>query len=218
MTNVRTLRFHTDYGPVALFEKASEKLNDLAGLSLGIPHAQARLEEREVPQHLLTDFQPEFWELVVVETSVSAGRISYMSLRRQIESNEYLWIVLAHEHVITAWITERAGNRSTHPLIVKDGPAWDAAAAGQEPAITAAMAGWADAYFRRVRAHRVLAALSAAPDRQSGDRLAMAAHLVMEGRTWKEAALESGWRGKAPLDAAIARLLRAVKRTAHLER
>jgi hypothetical protein len=211
MTQVRTLRFHTDYGPAPLFGKAREQLNLLAGLNLEIPHAQARFDERGVPKQYLTDFQPECWEVITVETAVRTGRITYMSLRRKIESTEYLWIVLASEHVITAWVTERPSNRATHPLIVKDGPAWDAAAQGREPAVTGAMAEWGDAYARRVRAQQVLAALATVPERPSGDRLAEAARLVLEGRTWNEAAVEAGWDSRRPVDAAIARLLRAVK-------
>lgn len=211
MTQVRTIRFHNEYGPTPLFDKAREQLKGLAGLNLEIPHARSRLGEREVPLQYLTDFQPECWEVVVVETAIRSGRVTYMSLRRKLESNEYLWIVLASEHVITAWVTRRPSNRAAHPLVVKDGPAWDAAAEGREPAITGAMAEWADAYARRVRAHRVLAALATVPERPSGDRLAQAARLVLEGRTWNEAAVEAGWDRRRPVDAAIARLLRAVK-------
>lgn len=213
MTHVRTLRFHTEFGPAPLFDKAREQLKRLAGLNLEIPHAQARFDEREVPLQHLTDFQPECWEVVVVETATRTGRITYMSLRRKLESGEYLWIVLAHEHVITGWVTRRPSNRAAHPLNVTDGPAWDAAADGKEPAVTGAMAQWADAYARRVRAHRVLAALAAVPERPSGDRLAQAAGLVLEGRSWNEAAVEVGWESRAGLDAAITRLLRAVKRS-----
>jgi hypothetical protein len=211
MTRVPTLRFHTEYGPAPLFAKAREELKGLAGLNLEIPHAQARFDEREVPLNYLTDFQPECWEVVVVETAMRTGRITYMSLRRKLESDEYLWIVVAYEHVITAWMTRRPSNRAAHPLIVEDGPAWDAAAQGLEPAITGAMTEWAGAYARRVRAHRVLAALATAPERPSGDRLAQAARLVLEGHTWNEAAVEAGWDSRKPVDAAIARLLRAGK-------
>lgn len=212
MTQVRTLRFHTKYGPAPLFDKAREQLRNLAGLNVEIPHAQARFDERGVPKQYLTDFEPECWELIVVETAVRTGRITYMSLRREIESKEYLWIVLASEHVITAWVTARPSNRATHPLIVKDGPAWDEAAEGREPAVTGAMAEWANAYARRVRAQQVLAALATVPERASGDRLACAARLALEGRTWNEAAAEAGWVSRSGLDAAIVRLFRAVKR------
>lgn len=215
MTQVRTLRFHIEYGPTPLFDKAREQLKGLAGLNLEIPHARSRFGEREVPLQHLTDFQPECWEVVVVETAVRTGRITYMSLRRKLESNDYLWIVLTSEHVITAWVTRRPSNRAAHPLVVKDGPAWDAAAEGQEPVITGAMVEWADAYARRVRAHRVLAALATAPERPNGDRLAQAARLVLEGRSWNEAAVEAGWDSRRPVDAAIARLLRAIKQKVH---
>ncbi|UBV13015.1 hypothetical protein [Mycolicibacterium fortuitum] len=213
MTRVRTLRFHTEYGLAPLFDKARGQLKGLAGLNLEIPHARSRFDERGGPLQYLTDFQPESWEVVVVETAVHTGGITYMSLRRKVESNEYLWIVLAHEHVITAWVTRRPSNRAAHPLNVKDGPAWDAAAEGKEPAVTGAMAEWADAYARRVRARQVLAALATVPERPSGDRLALAARLVLKGHTWNEAAVEAGWGSRAPVDAAITRLLRAVKRS-----
>ena len=39
MTQVRTLRFHTKYGPAPLFDKAREQLKGLTGLSLEIPYA-----------------------------------------------------------------------------------------------------------------------------------------------------------------------------------
>jgi hypothetical protein len=78
----------------------------------------------------LTDFQPDDWELMTVDTAVRTNRITYMSLRRKLEARQYLWIVLAFEHVITAWVSERPGDRATNPLIVKEGPAWDAVAAG----------------------------------------------------------------------------------------
>lgn len=214
MTQVRTLRFHTEHGPTPLFDKAREQLRGLSGLSLEIPHAQARFGERGVPQQYLTDFKPECWEVVTVETAVRTGSIAYMSLRRKIQSTQYLWIVLASEHVITAWVTERPSNRATHPLIVKDGPAWDEAAQGREPAVTGTMSEWGDAYARRVRAQQVLSDLAAAPERPNGDRLARAARLVLEGRTWNEAAAEAGWASRSGLDAKIARLLRAVKRKA----
>lgn len=213
MTQVRTLRFHTKYGPAPLFDKAREQLNDLAGLSLALPHAQSRFDERGIPLDYLTDFQPERWELITVETAVRTGRITYMSLQRRLESKKYLWIVLAFEHVITAWISERQGNRATNPLIVKDGPAWNAAAQGQEPAWTPAMAEWQEAYARRVRAYRILTALATMPERLSGDRLAHAARCVLAGGTWNEAAVGAGWTTRAGMDAAIARLLRAAKRS-----
>lgn len=213
MTQVRTLRFHAEYGPAPLFDTAREQLKGLAGLNLEIPHARTRLDERGVPLQYLTDFQPERWEVIVVETAIRSGRITYMSLRRKLESGEYFWIVLAGEHVITGWVTRRPSNRAAHPLVVREGPAWDAAAEGREPAVTGAMAEWADAYARRVRAHRVIAALATAPERPSGDRLAQAAGLVLEGRTWNEAALEAGWDSRTPVDAAITRLLRAANRS-----
>ncbi|OWM01278.1 hypothetical protein B7435_17105 [Mycolicibacterium peregrinum] len=212
MTQTRTLRFHTKYGPARLFDKAREQLKHLAGLSLAIPHARSRFDERGVPLQYLTDFQPERWELFTVETAVRTGRITYMSLRRRIEPTQYLWIVLAAEHVITAWVTESRSDRATNPLIVRDGPAWEAAAKGHEPAITGALAEWGDQYTRRVRALRVLDAVAALPERPSGQRLAHAATLVLRGRTWNEAAAEAGWSNRAGLDAAIMRLLRAVKR------
>ncbi|OBG21639.1 hypothetical protein A5768_26425 [Mycolicibacterium fortuitum] len=209
MTQTRTLRFHARYGPAALFEKAREQLKCLAGLSLEIPHARSRFDERGVPLQYLITFQPECWKVITVETAVRTGRITYMSLRREIESTQYLWIVLAGEHVI---VTDSRSDRATNPLIVKDGPAWEAAAEGQEPAITGALAEWGDGYARRVRALRVLDAVAALPERPSAERLSRAARLVLRGRTWNEAAAEAGWASRAGLDAAIVRLLRAVKR------
>lgn len=158
MTKVRTLRFHTEHGPEPLFDKAREQLNELAGLNLEIPHAQSRFDEREIPLHYLTDFQSECWEVISVETATRTVRITYMSLRRKIDSGEFLWIVMAYEHVITAWVTERPSTRATNPLIVKDGPAWDAAAEGLEPVMTRAMAKWQAAYVRRARAQQILTA------------------------------------------------------------
>ncbi|OBH47313.1 hypothetical protein [Mycobacterium mantenii] len=212
MTKVRTVRFHTEYGPAQLFDKAREQLKDLVGLSLEIPHAKARFEERGIPLEYLTDFRPECWEVITVETAVRTGRIIYMSLQRKLEGKKYLWIVLAFEQVITALITESPSNRATNPLIVKDGPAWDAAAEGREPTSTHAMAEWEEAYARRVRAHRILAALATVPERASGDRLAHAARFVLAGGTWSQAAVGAGWATREGMDAAIARLLRAVKR------
>jgi len=213
MAKVRTLRFHTEYGPAPLFDKAREQLNDLAGLSLETPHAKSRFDERGIPLQYLTDFQPERWEVITVETAVRTGRIIYMSLQRKLESKKYLWIVLAFEHVITAWITESPSNRATNPLIVKGGPAWDAAAEGREPIRTHAMVEWEEAYARRVRAHRILTALATLPERPSGDRLAHAARFVLAGGTWNEAAVGAGWSTREGMDAAVARLLRAVKRS-----
>ncbi len=95
MTNVRTLRFHTQYGPTPLFDKARQQLMELTGLGLEIPHARFRFEERGIPLEYLTDFQPQHWEVMTVETNVRTGRITYMSLRRNVEARKYLWIVLA---------------------------------------------------------------------------------------------------------------------------
>jgi hypothetical protein len=213
MTNVRTLRFHTKYGPAPLFDKARAQLKDLAGLSLEIPHTKSRFEERGIPLQYLTDFQPERWAVITVETAVRTGRITYMSLQRKLESKKYLWIVLAFEQVITAWMTESPRNRGTNPLIVKDGPAWDAFAEGRELMRTQALAEWEEAYARLVRAQRILTALDTLPERPSGDRLAHAAKLVLAGGTWSEAAVGAGWASRKGMDATIARLLRAVKRS-----
>ncbi len=212
MTQTRTLRFHTKHGPAPLFDKAREQLKRLAGLNLEIPHARSRFEERGVPLQYLTDFQPECWAVITVETAMRSGRITYMSLRRKIESGQYLWIVLATEHVITAWVTDSRSDRATNPLIVKDGPAWEAAAEGREPAITGALVEWGDGYSRRVRALRVLDAVAALPERPSAERLACAARRVLRGGTWNEAAAAAGWASRSGLDASIVRLLRAVKR------
>ncbi|UVO12349.1 hypothetical protein NM962_21205 [Mycobacterium sp. SVM_VP21] len=209
MTKVPVLRFHTKYGPAPLFDNAREQLKGLSGLNLEIPHAKARFDEREIPRHHLTDFQPECWEVVTVETAKRTGRVTYMSLRRRLESKKYLWIVLAFEHVITAWVTESPSNRATNPLIVKDGPAWDAAAEGR----TGSFSGWANANAHRDRAQRVLAAVATLPERPSGERLVHAAQRVLAGDGWNEAAAEAGWASRKCMEAAIARLLRAAKQS-----
>lgn len=213
MTNVRTLRFHAEHGPAALFERAYHQLGELTGLGLEIPHARIRFDEREIPIAYLSDFRPQHWEVITVDTAVRTGRITYMSLRRKLESDRYLWIVLAYEHVITAWITESSASRATSPLIVKDGPAWDVAAQGRDPKWTPAMAEWEQTYARRVRAHQILTTLdSSPPERPSGDRLAQAARIALGGGTWNDAAVGAGWSSRKPMDAAIARLFRAAKR------
>lgn len=211
MTNVRTLRFHIKHGPALLFDTAREQLKAMAGLSLEIPHAKSRFDERAIPLGFLTDFQPEQWELITVETALRTGRSSYMSLRRMLDSEKYLWIVLAFEHVITAWITDSHSIRATNPLIVKDGPVWDALAEGLEPKTTQAVAEWEQAYVRRARGHQILAALAALPGRPNGERLAHAAHLAIGGSTWNEAATAAGFTSRKSLDATIARLLRAAQ-------
>lgn len=213
MGNVRTLKFHTRYGPAPLFDKARGELKELAGLNLEIPHAKSRFDEREIPLRHLTDFQPERWEVMTVETAVNTGRITYMSLRRKLGSGEYLWIVLAYEHVMTAWITRSAKIRAADPLIVRDGPAWDAAAAGLDPKRSGAVAKWEQDRARRLRARRVLIALVTSPARPSGNRLADAARLVLAGDSWNDAAAATGWVSPASLDAAVKRLLRAAKRS-----
>ncbi|MGE2835808.1 hypothetical protein [Mycobacterium sp. SMC-4] len=182
-------------------------------MSLEIPHAKTRLDEREIPLEYLSDFRPEQWELITVETALRTGGIAYMSLRRELEPKRYLWIVLALEHLITAWITDRARNRATSPLIVKDGPAWDAAAEGSEPKRTKAMLEWEQTYIRLARAHQILVALAALPPRPNGDRLAHAAQLAISGSTWTEAAAAAGFASRKSLDATAARVLRSAKRS-----
>lgn len=211
MGRVRTLRFHIEYGPEQLFITARERLNDMAGLSLEIPHAKARFGEREIPVEYLTDFQPGYWEVIAVETAVRTGRIVYMSLRRELESAKYLWIVIAYEHVITAWIDGSPRTRATNPLIVKNGPAWDAASAGQAQAKTQAQAEWEGVWLRRARAQEVLTALANSPVRPNGERLEQAAQLVLAGATWTEAANAAGWVTSRSLKAAIKRILRAAQ-------
>lgn len=120
------------------------------------------------------------------------------------------------EHVITAWITDRPSNRATNPLIVQDGPAWDAAAGGVVPKRTQAVAEWEAAYVRRIRAHQILTALVTLPPRPNGDRLAYAARLAMCGSTWNEAAAAGGFASRRSLDATIARLLRAARQSRHV--
>ncbi|BBY67234.1 hypothetical protein [Mycolicibacterium helvum] len=213
MTRIRTLRFHSKHGPELLFDTAREQLKALAGLSLEIPHAKSRFTEREIPLEYLSYFQPEHWELVTVETALRTGRITYMSLRRKLESNKYLWIVLAFEHVITAWITDSPSNRASNPLIVNDGPVWDALAEGLEPKKTQAMSEWEHAYVRRARGHQILTALATLPQRPNRDRLAHAAQLAIAGSTWNEAAAAAGFASRKGLDATVARLLRATKRS-----
>lgn len=213
MTRIRTtLRFHCKHGAPLLFDIACEQLKALTGLNLEILHAKTRFEEREIPLEYMSDFQPEHWELITVETALRTGRIAYTSLRRKLESKEYLWIVLTFEHVITAWITDSASNRATNPLIVKDGPVWDAAAEVLEPKKTKAMFEWEEAYVRRARGHQILTALAGLPKRPNGDRLADAARLTIAGSTWSEAAAATGFTRES-LDATAARVLRAAKRS-----
>lgn len=211
MGKVRTFVFHAEYGPMPLFEKARGQLEDLAGLSMENPHAKARFAERGIPVEHLADFRPARWEVITVETAVRTGRITYMSLRRKIKSDAYLWIVLAFEHVITAWITGSPRTRATNPLIVKNGPAWDAAAAGQDPKATGAVAEWDQERTRRARAQQILTALVTLPERPSRDRIAYAARLVLAGDNWSDAAAAAGWENRHTMDNAIRRLLRAAK-------
>ncbi|MDG4666682.1 hypothetical protein [Mycobacterium sp. 236(2023)] len=213
MTKVRTFRFHATHGPPRLFDMAREQLNALAGLGLEIPHARSRFDERDVPLEYLADFDPQRWELITVETAVSTGRIAYMSLRTMLESENYLWIVLAYEHVITAWITDNRGRKSTNPLNVTGGPVWESYAQG-ELAKTAAILDWEQAYIRRVRAHQVLTALANRPkDRPNRERLERAAKIAFDGGTWPEAAAAGGWPSRSGLKAAIRRVLRAAERS-----
>ena len=211
MAKIPTLRFHVKYGPAPLFDKARLQLKALAGLNLKIPHALSRFEERGIPLEYLADFQPELWDLVTVETNVRSGRITYMSLQRRLESKRYLWIVLAFEHVITAWIADTNSNRATNPLIVRDGPAWDAAAEGQRPKRTQAVAEWEPVHARQVRARRILVALAHLPECPSSDLLEQAARIVLAGGTWDEAAVNAGWTTREGMDSEIARLLEEVK-------
>lgn len=211
MAKIPTLRFHVKYGPAPLFDKARLQLKALAGLDLEIPHALTRFQERGIPLEYLADFQPELWDLVTVETNARSGRITYMSLQRRLESKRYLWIVLAFEHVITAWIADTNSNRATNPLIVRDGPAWDAAEEGRRPRRTQAVAEWEPVHARQVRARRILIALARQPECPSSDRLEQAARIVLAGGTWDAAAVESGWTSHNDLDAAIAQLLHVVK-------
>ncbi|SKT79373.1 hypothetical protein [Mycobacteroides abscessus] len=211
MAKIPTLRFHVKYGPAPLFDKARLQLKALAGLDLEIPHALSRFEERGIPLEYLAGFQPGLWDLVTVETNLRSGRITYMSLQRRLESKRYLWIVLAFEHVITAWIADTNSNRATNPLIVRDGPAWDAAAEGRRPKWTQAVAEWEPVHARQVRARRTLIALAHQPECPSGDRLDEAARLVLAGATWDEAAVGAGWPAHDDMDGAIERLLQTVK-------
>ncbi|MUL78788.1 hypothetical protein [Mycolicibacterium sp. CBMA 226] len=211
MGKTRTFRFHAKHGPALLFETAGDQLKALTGLNLEIPHAKLRFDEREIPLGFLTDFQPEDWELITAETAMQTGRITYMSLRRTLESEKYLWIVLAFEHVITAWITGSPSRRTTHPLIVKDGPVWDALADYMEPKKTKAMFEWEQAYIRRARGHQILAALTRLTERPNSDRLAHAAELAIAGSTWNEAAAIAGFVSRKSLDATSDHVLRAAK-------
>lgn len=210
MAKISTLRFHVKYGPAPLFDKARLQLNALTGLDLEIPHALSRFEERGIPLEHLSDFQPELWDLVTVETNARSGRITYMSLQRRLESRKYLWIVLAFEHVITAWIADTNSNRSTNPLIVRDGPAWEAAAEGRRPKRTQAVAEWEPVHARQVRARRILIALAHQPECPSGDQIGQAARLVLAGGTWDDAAAGAGWPTRDDMDKAFARLLLSV--------
>ena len=209
MAKIPTLRFHVKYGPAPLFDKARLQLKALAGLDLEIPHALSRFDERGIPLEYLADFQPELWDLVTVETNVRSGQITYMSLQRRLESKRYLWIVLAFEHVITAWIADTNSNRATNPLIVRDGPAWEAAAEGRRPKRTPAVAEWEPVHLRQVRARRVLIALTHQPEWPSSERLDNAARIVLAGGTWDEARVGAGWTTRDAMDAAIARLFQA---------
>ena len=182
----------------------------MTGLDLEIPHARSRFEERGIPLEYLADFQPELWDLVTVETNVRSGRITNMSLPRKLESKRYLWIVLAFGHVITAWIADTNSNRATNPLIVRDGPAWDAAAEGRRPKRTQAVAEWEPVHARQVHARRVLIALAHQPECPNSDRLEQAARIILAGGTWDDAAVGAGWMTRDAMDAAIGRLLQAV--------
>lgn len=207
MAKIPTLRFHVKYGPAPLFDKARAQLKALAGLDLEMPHALSRFEERGIPLEYLADFQPDLWDLVTVETNVRSGRITYMSLQRRLESKRYLWIVLAFEHVITAWIADTNSNRATNPLIVRDGPAWEVAAEGRRPKRTQAVAKWEPVHASQVRARRMLIALAHQPECPSGDRLEQCARTVLAGGTWDEAAIGAGWASRESMDAAISHLL-----------
>lgn len=209
MAKIPTLRFHVKYGPAPLFDKARLQLKALAGLDLEIPHALSRFEERGIPLEYLADFQPELWDLVTVETKLRSGRITYMSLQRRLESKRYLWIVLAFEHVITAWIADTNSNRATNPLIVRDGPAWEAAAEGRRPKRTQAVAEWEPVHARQVRARQILIALAHQPECSSSDRLDQAARTVLAGATWDDAAVGAGWATRQSMDVEIADLLHA---------
>jgi hypothetical protein len=120
-----TCRFHWYYGPNALFVQARQQLRALEGttLALDVKHARERIQERRVPVDQLLNFQPDEWDIVSVDVSKKGGRIRYLAIRKQLTARKYLWLVLAHNQVITAWV--RSGRHvPTNVGTVTDGPRW----------------------------------------------------------------------------------------------
>ena len=95
------------------------------GLNLTIPHFQQRTFDRDIPTVLLESFLPEEWEIVKVDTTLRGGKIRYMALRRPlVRGTSWLWIVLAYEHVITAWIRRTGDTDHDDPAVVRSGTRW----------------------------------------------------------------------------------------------
>lgn len=107
-TRFQTERFHIDFGPSSLFERAHYKMEDARILKLHSKHFNERRVERSVPQDVMMqikNFDPTKWFLKTIEVRADTGKFVNTTWEMVHNDTRY-WITIGFGDVIQTIITK----------------------------------------------------------------------------------------------------------------
>lgn len=183
------------------------------GMDLTGSHLRQRLEERGIPEAALAIIDPDDWEIVSVDVSRSTRRITAIGIRRELATDLWLWAILVHEHVVTAWLRENSGTSPRAASVTRSGPIWqgvreqyDARRARHLQSAPRQPPGGGLDSPRLLRIEEALATTTMSVFLRR--RLHDACALVRSGLSWRQAFEAAGWTSVETAQTSIKRLLR----------
>lgn len=92
----KLVRFNAEFGPASLFERVKYKMKDIHSLHINVPHFNARMSERNIPQEVIKhilNFDTSEWKLVTAEVRQDTGKF-YNSTWEYVYDGKPYWITI----------------------------------------------------------------------------------------------------------------------------
>lgn len=121
---VEVVRFHVETGPAPLFVRVRQVLAGVRRLRLHGAHLAERIAGQDAPLAHLEKFDPELWQLMLVEARTDTGKFVSTSWRRSYPGGDW-WVVIGFGDTVRTLYRASQGKRGQGENIVTGGPLWD---------------------------------------------------------------------------------------------
>ncbi|MEU7924105.1 hypothetical protein [Micromonospora sp. NPDC049801] len=123
---VSVARFHVDSGPSPLFARVHQVLTGVRPLRLHGAHLRQRVDGHDAPLADLEKFDPEAWELILVEARTDTGKFVSTTWRRRYPDGTW-WVVVGFGDTVRTLYRASPTKQGRGEGIVTHGPLWELA-------------------------------------------------------------------------------------------